>query len=237
MAHLPPLIPPHLYETLIHTPAGADYDTLVSVTAQPHMAVFAGLPLVSTCTYRKVVVRGSGQTHIFMPVAFGATFPRIETEPRPGFDFLVCNHHFVKNGGLGDIKLQWSMAHRDPDLRDALNIAAEMNVMTAAECEALLKEPALIEGGFAVGVYPGPLMRESLNKLVPVYHEFARRHGARVRNYDPVQRRCIAFMAERLETHFILKELRSRYPSGIPNGVYGALLTLSDVPFTPGTMP
>jgi hypothetical protein len=236
MAHKPPLLPAHLYETLIHTPSGKDYETLVSITAHPHIAVFAELPLASTCTYRKIVARGSGQTHVFMPVEDGAHFPRMETEPRPGYDFLVCRHHFGNNGGSGDIKFQWSVAHHDPDLHDALCIARLMGVMSAAECRALENEPALIEGGFAVGVFPGYLMRESINQLLPVYREFARRHGARIRAYDPVQRRCIAFMAERLETHFILKELRQRYPHGIPNEVYGCLLTLTDGPFEPGTM-
>ncbi len=236
VAHKEPQISKHLYDAVIDTPSLPDYETLVSVTAQPVLMASAPNGLVSVCTYRKIVVRGA-ISHGQIGVAACRTIPREDTEPPAGFDFLVCMHNFAVGRVHRNVWDQWCGCHHEADLRDALKLAIEMGIFTLKDAERLKQEPALVEGGFSVGVFPGHLVRESLTLLVPFYNEFARRYKNRFMKYDPVQRRCIAFLAERMETHFILKELRHRYPEGIPTQIAGTLTTVNDGPRKPGTMP
>jgi len=237
IAHKKPLIPSHLYDAIIDTPSRENYEALVSVVAQPVMARLAPDGPVGICGYRKVLIHGE-TSHAMWTIAQGAKITWEQTQPRPGHEFLVCMHNFADIGHIHkNVKEQWYFAHRGIDLSDGLNLAREMGIMTEADCRALELEPELVEGGFSMGVFPGKLMRESLTKLIPFYDEFARRYRDRFLKYNPMQRRCVAFLAERMESHFILKELRRRYPSGLPAAIKGCLIGVSDGPWIAGTMP
>jgi len=239
IAHKEPRLPAHLYDAIIHTPPREDYKALVSVVAHPVIVQLApATGPVNICGYRKIVVRGGDKPHQTISTAECARVPRAETEPRPGFEFLLCAHNFFKVGRVHrTIRQQWDACHHKEDLRDGLNLAQEMGVMSLAERRALEAEPMLIEGGFAMGVFPAELVRESLSKVWPLYQAFARLYRGRFLRYDPMQRRCIAFLAERIETHFILKDLRRRYPSGLPPELFGCLTASWDGPWVGGTMP
>ena len=237
IAHKPPQVSAHLYDAILDTPPRADYDALVSVVAQPLMARLATDTPIGVCSYRKIVVRGV-KSHDYLRLAQCSWLARSETEPRPGHEYLLCLHDFFKVGGLHrSVKEQWDVCHHGQDLYECLVLAVEMGIFTAAECRALESEPALIEGGFSMGVYPGAVLRAAISTVTPLYAEFARRHRGRFMKYDPVQRRCIAFLAERIESHFIWKDLRARYPEGVPAEVFGTLMMVSDVPWVAGTMP
>jgi hypothetical protein len=237
IAHKPPLLPASLYDVIVHTPPREDYPALASVVAHPVLARLIPDGPVRICGYRKILTRGE-TSHRTVTVSAAAQIPRVETEPHPWFEFLLCAHDFFKIGREHhNIREQWAASHHEADLRDCLALAVEMGVMSAAEAQALEAEPALIEGGCSMGVYPGALVREIVTRVWPLYAEFVRRHRARFMNYDPVQRRCVAFLAERIETHFLLKELRRRYPSAIPSQVFGCLTAVSDGPWVAGTMP
>lgn len=231
IAHREPRLSAHLYDALIHTPPRADYQALVSVVAQPVMAVIAPADgLVNICGYRKIVTRRGNKpsSHRTITTAECVNVSRVDTEPHPGLEFLLCRHDFFKMGGKHrNIREQWDGCHRKQDLTDCLNLAVEMGVMTATEAAALEAEPALIEGGCSMGVFPGRLVRRVMQKVWPLYQEFARRYKGRFMKYDPVQRRCIAFLAERVETHFVLKELRQRYAE-IPPQIFGCLTAAWD---------
>jgi hypothetical protein len=236
IAHREPKLAAHLYDALIHTPPRPDYPALVSVVAHPviaHLAPAQGL--VNICGYRKIIIRGGDKPHRTISTAACRTVARAETEPHPGFDFLLCRHDFFKLGGKHrNIREQWDGCHHRDDLRDCLNLAVEMGVMSHAERCALEAEPALIEGGISMGVFPADLVREILSKVWPLYQEFARRHRGRFMHYDPRQRRCIAFLAERVETHFILRELRQRYTPALPGELFGCLTSSWDGPWEAG---
>ncbi|HEY4970958.1 MAG TPA: hypothetical protein VII35_13720 [Steroidobacteraceae bacterium] len=236
IAHREPKLSAHLYEALIHTPPRPDYAALVSVVAHPVIAQLVPTSgLVNICGYRKIVTHHGGTNHKTITTAQCARIPRVQTEPHSGFDFLLCNHDFFKLGRVHkSIREQWDAAHHKEDLRDCLNLAVEMGVMTAAERLALEAEPALIEGGCSMGVFPASLVREILAKVWPLYQEFARRYRARFMRYDPMQRRCIPFLAERVETHFILRELRQRYTTKLPPELFGCLTASWDGPWEAG---
>ncbi len=238
IAHKPPIIAAHLYDAIIDTPPRANYQTHVSVVTHPAVARLAPDGPVNICGYRKIIVRNSVAvgSHRTIPVAQARQINRNDTEPRDGHEFLVCMHNFVKLGGKGDIKVQWGMAHHVVDLIDALDLAQEMGLFTLHERVALEREPALVEGGFSMGVFPGRLLKETFAKVIPFYDEFAKRHSGRFLRYDNVQRRVIPFLAERIETHFILKAIRARYGE-VPPDVVGCLTAVSDGPWAAGTMP
>ena len=236
IAHREPRLAAHLYDAIIHTPPRQDYKALVSVVAHEVIARLAPPNgLVNVCGYRKILTRGE-KPHVTITTAQCAQLARAQTEPRPGFEFLLCLHDFFKVGRTHkNIREQWDGCHHKIDLRDCLNLAVEMGVMTDPDRRALEAEPALIEGGCSMGVFPGNLVREILARVWPLYQEFARRYRTRFMSYDKKQRRCIAFLAERVETHFILRELRQRY-STLPSELFGCLTSSWDGPWEPGTM-
>jgi hypothetical protein len=237
IAHKDPRLSAHLYDAIIHTPPRQDYKVLVSVVAHPVIAALAPSGLMTICGYRKIVTRGDSKPHRTITTAACAQVPRATAEPHPGFEFLLCAHDFFRIGGKHrNVREQWDACHHRDDLRDCLNLAQELGVMSPGERTALEAEPMLIEGGCSMGVFPGWLVRETFNKVWPLYQEFARRHRNRFMRYDPVQRRCIAFLAERVETHFILKELRRRYPGKLPPELFGCLTSSWDGPWAAGTI-
>lgn len=239
IAHREPRLAAHLYDAVIHTPPRHDYAALISVVAHPVIAAVAPADgLVNVCGWRKIVTRrggADGRSHRTIGTAECARVSREETEPRPGFEFLLCGHDFWQLGRVHrSIRQQWDACHHRQDLTDCLDLAVEMGVMTAEERRALEVEPMLVEGGCSMGVFPGGLVRVILGRVWPLYQEFARRHRARFMRYDSVQRRCIAFLAERVETHFILRELRRRYPAGFPRELFGCLTASWDGPWEAG---
>lgn len=239
IAHRSPRLSAHLYDEIIETPGREDYQALVSVVAHKVLAQRAPqVGLMNICGYRKIVTRGPAMPHNTISQEKCAQLKRVETEPHEGSQFLLCLHDFFAVGRRHrNIKEQWDSCHHKEDLRDCLNLAVSMGVMSSAERRELEAEPALIEGGCAMGVYPGSLVAQIIETVFPLYQEFARRYRHRFMRYDPRQRRCIAFLAERIETHFILRELRQRYATFPETAVFGCLTTSWDGPWEAGTIP
>jgi hypothetical protein len=235
IAHRDAKLSAHLYDALIHTPPRADYQALVSVVAHPVLALLAPAgALMNICGWRKIITRGETSHRTVTPLQ-SMQIRRTDSEPHPGFDFLLCLHDFFQVGRRHkNVREQWNSSHHQEDLRECLNLALKMGVMTPGERSALEAEPALIEGGCSMGVYPGDFVRATLEKVWPLYQEFARLHRGRFMRYDPVQRRCVAFLAERIETHFILKELRRRYSIPLPRELFGCLTACWEGPWEAG---
>jgi hypothetical protein len=239
IAHRDPLIGGHLYDVIILTHQRHDYQSLASIVAHPVMLLMAPQAgLVTMCGYRKIITTIPDRSHVVLPIQTHLkTVKRSDVEPRKGFEFLVCSHDFYKIGKKHrNIKEQWNACHVPIDLEDGLNLAVEMSLMSQDERLALEAEPALIEGGCSMGVFPSRFLIETLSKTWPFYQEFVRRYSHRFRKYNPAQRRCVAFLSERIETHFILKELRQRYPDGLPNELFGCLTSSWDGPWKQGVM-
>jgi hypothetical protein len=234
IAHRDAKLSAHLYDALIHTPPRHDYQALVSVVAHPVLALLAPSGLMNICGWRKIVTRGM-TSHRTLTPAQSAQLPR--SEPYPGFEFLLCRHDFIALGRRHkNLFEQWNASHHKEDLCDGLNLAIEMGLMTPDERLKLEAETALIEGGCSMGIYPGDFVRATLEKVWPLYQTFVSRYRGRFMHYDPMQRRCVAFLAERIETFFILKELRRRYPGSLPRALFGCLTTAWQGPFESGTI-
>ncbi len=236
LSHREPTLPVQLYDAVIFTKSQPDYETLVGESALPVLARLASNSLMGVCTYRKIVARGD-------PAPLSAQGPyeicdpalaREQVEPHPGYDFLVHKCRFMS--GLNVIQ-HFNACHGLTDWVDYMNLATEMGILTAERREALEGGTELIEGGATLGVFPGDILRRILAVAHHLNTTFAARYGERIRGYDPLARRIIASLSERLESYWILDELRIRYPLGIPPQIFGRLLCSETGQYKRGTMP
>jgi len=121
---------------------------------------------------------------------------------------------------------QYASGHHAVDLFQYVSIAAQLGIIDAAEVNEFARETVLIPGGCELGIYPASWLQTTLSKLALIGREFLYRHGERILTYDRYQVRAIGFLSERLGSYFLLKELRTRYPNGIPPGVFGTLCVI-----------
>ncbi len=230
VAHKPIHLSAHLYDEVIQTPTYPDYELLTAaVTPAALLPLLPQEGLIGICAYRKIVV-ASGRGYERITRDQSLRLSRHETEPRRGHEFLV-----PINPVDGNIREHYYHHHHKADWEDCMMIAN----FSPEERKELEGSTVLAEGGCQMGVYPAQLMREIFTKVDPIVREFVRQCGDRVLGYNPVQRRSAAFLTERLESHYVLKEIRRRYQGEIPPEVIGKLVIVLDKheEWFSGTMP
>ena len=220
VAHKTPTVPAALYDAIIDTMPRADYDVLIQVAAYPPLLRLATRPgLIGLCNRRKFILRGgTGNDRITPEEAQKLT--RADTAPAPDFDFLVSAYPL--NGKT--IHSQYLSCHPAVEWEDFMALAIEMGVISEGQRTEVEESTVLFGGGPPLGVFPSPFIQGLASRTWPLYAEFARRYSARITTYDPLQRRVVAFLAERFESYFIRKELERRYPEGIPQQIFGRLM-------------
>ncbi len=234
-AHEAPQLPAQLYDAVIWTPPQPNYETLIGAAVLPVLARLAPPSgPVGVCTYRKIVARGT-------PAELSAhgpyeqcdpQLPRAMVEPHPGYQFLVHKCRFMANLNVVE---HFGACHGSyVDWHDYMKIAEELKILTPLERNDLEQDRVLLEGGIILGVFPGDVVWRACVVAHRLNTEFASRFGERVRSYDPVARRIIASLSERLESYWILRDLRQRYPNGIPPEIFGRLLTTVQGPYERG---
>lgn len=235
IAHKKPQISSHLYDAIVDTPPRPDYEGLVAITAHgPLITLVPKDGLVGICGYRKILTHRIDSDHGHIGIKECQSVNRANLDPRPGHDFLLCVRH-IEGGTILD---QWRSAHVEIEWCDVMALAVEMGVFTLEERAELEAQTVLFEGGLTMGVFPAALVRETFTKLWPLYQEFSRRHQARFITYGDVQRRTVAYLTERLESYFILRELKKHYPENpTPPEIGGCLVVVNDGPWSVGRMP
>ena len=185
--------------------------------------------LTGVFSHRKIVVRSSiGRKAPKYPVyrevslATASALPVEEVQPRTGSEFLIGEPLHFPQG----IIAQYAQMHHVVDLFDYLSIAARIGLLTADELREVSQLKMFIPGGCELGVYPTGWLRATLGKLERLGREFVIRFGDRIRTYDNYQVRAVGFLAERLGSYFLLKELQRRYPQGIPRALFGYLCVI-----------
>jgi hypothetical protein len=185
--------------------------------------------LTGVFSHRKIVVRSSiGREAAKYPVYREISVPTAlqlpveEARPREGCDFLIGAPLRFPQG----IVQQYAQMHHAIDLFNYLSIAVEISVMTPNEARAFTLDTHFIPGGCELGIYPTDWLYASLRKLEALGREFVTRCGERIGTYDRYQVRAVGFLAERLGSYFLLKELRQRYPQGIPRVLIGSLCVI-----------
>src|SRR5271166_5117309 len=211
VAHMPPILPARMYDAIVDTKPREDYETLTAIAAYPALARLATTRQVGICGWRKIVVRVpptgkivdladpsllnvEGRISVWQPKEWGQQhLTREMALPYPGHDFLLIHH---PHGGKSILQF-FTECHGLRDWPDYMGLAREMNLITWAQQTELENMKTFIEGGCVLGIYPGDFARETLTGIAALGSEYSRRHGARVRSYDPVQRRIISNMSER----------------------------------------
>jgi hypothetical protein len=148
--------------------------------------------------------------------------PRVEIEPRPGFDFLIGTPLRCKQ----TVVAQYIEDHHGIDLFDYVSMAVDMGILPVHEAQPFALEQFFIPGGCELGIYPTEWVRPRLEQLASLGREFVTRKASRILTYNEFQVRAVGFLAERLGSYLLLSELRRRYPAGLPHELCGHLCTI-----------
>jgi hypothetical protein len=116
--------------------------------------------------------------------------------------------------------------HHAIDLFDYLSIGVRLGLLSSADIQEFTLSTLFVPGGCELGIYPTDWICSTLGKLELIGREFVTRFAQRIRTYDSYQVRAVGFLAERLGSHFLLTELRHRWPQGIPRALIGCLCVL-----------
>jgi len=186
-------------------------------------------PLTGVFSHRKIVVRTTvGREAVNNPVYREISIEEAleltddELRPRVGCEFLIGKPTFFEQSVFG----HYAECHYAVDLVDYLSIAVQMNVMKPADVEKFSRDTVFIPGGCELGIYPTDWFCETLQKLELLGRVFLDKYADRVQAYDPYQVRAIGFLAERLGSYLLLKELRNRFPSRLPAELIGCLCVI-----------
>jgi len=148
---------------------------------------------------------------------------RAEAGPRDGYEFLVI-HPFVAHDGLGQ---QYADSHHAVDFHDYLAIAHQLGILDATALEQLPREKMFFPGGCELGFYPSEWIVPTLEKLALAGREFIKRHADRIATYDHYQVRAVGFLAERLGSYLLMRELQRRFPDRLPAQLIGNACSLT----------
>jgi hypothetical protein len=185
--------------------------------------------VVGICSHRKIIVRNTvGHEAAKYPVyreitaSTAVALPPAEQRPRDDNEFLIGAPIQFSHG----VVRQYAQMHRAIDLFDYMSIGAQLGVLSPDEIQEFTLLTLFVPGGCELGVYPTDWLCNTLGKLEIIGREFVTRFAERIRTYDNYQVRAVGFLAERLGSYFLLKELRRRYPQGIPRTLIGCLCVL-----------
>lgn len=187
--------------------------------------------LVRITSYRKAVVKNP--VTLPVPPSAGMYFmsSRVagETEltsllPHAASEFLVARPIRCEPSVFD----QYSKLHKICDLINYCSLAIDLEILDEREAREFFSVKYLIQGGVELGVFPVRWLHGVLGQLSALGREFLDRHGKRVINYDSYQIRSVGFLSERLGSYLLLKELKRRFPGGVPSSTFGTLITISD---------
>lgn len=189
----------------------------VAGTATDLSGVFSHRKMVIRTTIGREAVNYELYREISPEVA--AQLPDEELRPRDGCDFLIGPPIVLTDGMIS----HYAERHHAIDLMDYLSIAVQMGVVTPADVREFALEKMFVTGGCELGIYPTNWLHGTLQKLELLGRVFLTRHAERVASYDSYQIRAIGFLAERLGSFLLLKELRRRFPAALPSKLIGCM--------------
>jgi hypothetical protein len=185
--------------------------------------------VVAIYSHRKIVIRNSlGREAPKYPVyreisvSTALNLPTGEGQPRDDNEFMIGAPIQFPQG----VVHQYAQMHHAIDLFDYLSIGMQLGVLSSAEIREFTLSTLFVPGGCELGIYPTDWLCNALGKLELIGREFVTRFAQRIRTYDSYQVRAVGFLAERLGSYFLLKELRRRWPQGIPRALLGCLCVI-----------
>lgn len=182
--------------------------------------------LTGIFSHRKIVVRSprgskaaSYPVYREISIAESQCIPIEEVRPKENCDFLFSLPLQFPRGILH----QYAVHHHAVDIFEYISIAVRLGVITSNEVEAFCTSTTFIPGGCELGIYPTSWLCDTLKMLEAVGREFVILRAERIKTYDAYQVRAVGFLAERLGSYLLLKELKNRYPQGLPHSLIGYL--------------
>lgn len=252
ISHATPLIPPYWYDEIL---AIGDYATDSPLhisrlhnfwhTKRPLAYGAAGsyaLPnalesapqeyqLIGICSFRKAVLRRpmgrSAPSYPSMRELSGneaAVLDASEMSPAGEHEFLLAQPLMLSLGYFQ----QYAQAHELVDLLDYTSLAIRSGVLGKAESADFVSEQVLIPGGCELGIFPRQWLTETLSVLSALGESFLKTYSERINSYDSYQVRAVGFLSERLGSFLLLRELRRRYPRGIPPEIFGHMSCVTE---------
>ncbi len=152
-----------------------------------------------------------------LEVSDGRAIRRAEAGPRDGYEFLVIRPVLLQ-GGMGK---QYAEEHHEVDFHDYLAIAHQLGILDTTDFRQLPLESMFFPGGCELGFYPTEWIVPALEKLALAGKEFIIRHADRIATYDNYQVRAVGFLAERVGSYLLLRELQKRFPDQLPAQLIG----------------
>jgi hypothetical protein len=144
--------------------------------------------------------------------------------PRPGFDFLASHPRSLAKGILG----QYIDTHHSIDMINYLSMASDMKILKSDYVKPFLTNRYIIPGGAEIGAFPTEWVCDILTKMSQLGAAFLDAYQNRLLSYDNYQIRAVGFLSERLTSFLLLKKLQEIYPAGIPRGIFGELVVISE---------
>jgi hypothetical protein len=186
----------------------------------------AATELTGVFSHRKMVVRTTRgreainyQLYREISCEEADELPAEELRPREGCEFLIGAPIILQSGLIS----HYAERHHAIDLMDYLSIAVQMGIVTPADVRDFSLETMFVTGGCELGIYPTNWLYGTLQKLELLGRVFLTRHAERIASYDSYQVRAVGFLAERLGSYLLLKELRRRFPGALPAKLIGCL--------------
>ena len=186
--------------------------------------------VIALFSHRKIVVRSPAGCSAKSYPAFREIseilcndMPVEEARARSGQDFLISSPIEFPQGMIR----QYAEAHIAADMYEYLTIGIQCGAISPAVVQIMARENLFIPGGCELGIYPAEWLIQTLARIEKVGREFVMRCAARIRTYDKYQVRAVGFLAERLGSHLLLKELRRRFPDGAPHEIIGHICAIT----------
>jgi hypothetical protein len=203
--------------------AAGNYAVQHAIRAKGARSELAGL-----FTYRRIVVRkdvsstSPAEEGLEISIASSALLTLEDIHPEHDQEYLVPSPLEFPQGLI----YQYAQWHHGVDLFDYVCLAERLGIIGPADVDEFARETIFIPGGCELGIYPASWLEATLRKLALIGREFLTRHGERILTYDKYQVRAVGFLSERLGSYLLIKELRNRYPGGIPHSIFGDMCVI-----------
>lgn len=127
------------------------------------------------------------------------------SKPTPFQNINLSGLLICRPKAIGNIYHQYCQAHRAPDILRYTAVAIDLGVLTPNESISFLNSDIIIPGGSEFGTFPAHIFLKIISKIEDICINFIKNH--QVSDFNPYQRRALAFCNERMSGYLLMKYL------------------------------